>query len=146
MSVVYSAARLTVVTVDGCVRVFVGVVPGFHKSGLTVEDVGDKLAGIRDTSNFLVRSNAMEEFSLLMKVSAGRYRSSGCRPEGLNRPSGIEGLGTVGGRDHDGISRSMVINMVLASWIVAIGSIRNRAISKRVLAVPSMPCTRSYFW
>lgn len=53
-------------------RVFVGVVPGYYTPQLSVEDVRDNLAAIRDTSTFVIPSNAMEEIGLLMKVSAGK--------------------------------------------------------------------------
>lgn len=53
-------------------RVFVGVVPGYYKPQLSVEDVRDNLAAIRDTSKFVIPKNAMEEIGLLMKVSAGK--------------------------------------------------------------------------
>lgn len=53
-------------------RVFVGVVPGYYKPQLSVEDVRDNLATIRDTSKFVIPKNAMEEIGLLMKVSAGK--------------------------------------------------------------------------
>jgi NAD(P)-dependent dehydrogenase (short-subunit alcohol dehydrogenase family) len=48
-------------------RFFVGVTPGFFKADLTVEDVDDHLAEIRDETGYVVPDDSMGELPLLLK-------------------------------------------------------------------------------